>query len=370
MIAGLGCVLMCLPAWELPAWSAVPDTKPDTKPDAKQDTRLDTKQDTRLDAQLAQIARSHAGRLTVFAENLKTGQTAALDADEPVQTASVIKLTILLHAAEELRAGRANLDEKLVLTKENQAPGSGVLNDLDVPLALSLRDVLTLMVVLSDNTATNMAIDRFGVRNIDATIVAAGLKDTWLYKKVFRPATEPMPADQPKFGLGKTTAREMAAVMTRLVECRLDLSGGPAKPGDGAICGAMLTMLREQQDRDGLPRYLETLDTSEQGSAIGNKTGALDAVRNDVAVIATKSGPVVIAAFTQENADQRWTGDNEAEKTLGRVGASVVKAWSPTGLDPSAVNWQNPLRPAPLKPAPLRPAPLAAAATSGATAPQ
>ncbi len=303
-----------------------------------------------LEARLAQIAAAQAGRLTVFAENLKTGQVAALHADEPVQTASVIKLAILLHAAEELRAGRANLDEKLVLTKENQAPGSGVLNDLDVPLALTLRDVLTLMVVLSDNTATNMAIDRFGVRNIDATIVAAGLKDTWLYKKVFRPATEPMPADQPKFGLGKTTAREMASVMTRLVECRLDLAGGAAKPdhsaarpGDGAICGAMLTMLREQQDRDGLPRYLETLDTSEQGSAIGNKTGALDAVRNDVAVIATKAGPIVIAAFTQENKDQRWTGDNEAQKTLGRVGVAVVKAWSPTGLDPSAIDWSDPL---------------------------
>ncbi len=307
------------------------------------DLRGSAREDSALEAQFAAIAAGHKGQLTVFATNLKNGRTAALHADTPVQTASVIKLAILLDAAEEMRAGRAHLEEKLVLTPDNQAPGSGVLNDLDTPLTLTLRDVLTLMVVLSDNTATNMAIDRFGLEKIDATILAAGLKQTWLYKKVFRPATGPMPEDQPKFGLGKTTAREMASIMERLVECRLDLSGGPAKPQDGPICGAMLTMLRQQQDRDGLPRYLETLDTSEAGSAIGNKTGALDAVRNDVAVMATKAGPIVIAAFTQQNQDQRWTGDNQAEKTLGRVGAAVVQAWSPSGLDPTAIDWSNPL---------------------------
>ena len=92
-------------------------------------------------------------------------------------------------------------------------------------------------------------------------------------------------------------------------------------PGDGPICGAILHMLREQQDRDGLPRYLEALDTSEHGSAIANKTGALDQVRNDVALIATKNGPVVIAGFTWDNADQRWTGDNEGAADAGQAGA-------------------------------------------------
>ena len=102
-------------------------------------------------------------------------------------------------------------------------------------------------------------------------------------------------------------------------------------------------MLRHQQDRDSLPRYLETLDTSENGSAIGNKTGALNQVRNDVAVVSTKAGPVVIAAFTWENADQRWTGDNEAEKTLGKLAKAIVDSWSPQGLDAAAFPWDNPL---------------------------
>ncbi len=299
--------------------------------------------DASLEAQFKTIAAEHHGHLAVYAENLRTGQHASFDADEPVQTASVIKLTILLDAAEQIRAGHATLDEKLVLTKANQVQGSGVLGELTTPLPLTLGDTLTLMVVLSDNTATNLAIDRLGLDHINATIRGIGLKNTYLYKKVYVPATAPMPADQPRFGLGKTTAREMADVMRRIVECKLSLDGFPGPPDDGAICGALLTMLRHQQDRDSLPRYIESVDTSEEGSAIGNKTGALDQVRNDVAVISTKNGPVVIAAFTWDNVDQRWTGDNEAEKTLGRVGEAVLKAWSPSGLDPATINWVNPL---------------------------
>jgi beta-lactamase class A len=302
---------------------------------------LQAQDDAALDGQLKAIAAAHHGNVTLFAHNLKTGQTAALKPDEVVQTASVIKLGILLDAAEQIRAGKASLDEKLVLTKANQVEGSGVLGELDTPLTLTLRDVLTLMVVLSDNTATNVAIDRLGLAHIDATLQAAGLKDTWLYKKVFLSPTGPVPADQPKFGLGKTTAREMALVMERLATCRLSLDGTPALPGDGKVCGALLHMLRHQQDKNSLPRYLENLDTSEHGSAIGNKTGALNSVRNDVALIATKAGPVVIAAFTQENKDQRWTGDNEGEETLGKLAKAIVDRWSPAGLDADGVDWDG-----------------------------
>lgn len=308
--------------------------------------------DPQLDQQLQAIAAAHHGKVAVYAHNLKTGATASLEPDEPVKTASVIKMGILLDAAEQIRAGRASLAEKLVLTKDNQVPGSGVLGQLTAPLTLTLGDTLHLMVVLSDNTATNLAIDRLGLEHINATLRAAGLKQTVLYKKVYKPAAGPMPADQPQFGLGKTTAREMAQIMERLAECRLSLDpmsvvGSGPMAGDGPLCGALLHMLRQQQDRDSLPRYLEALDTSEHGSAIANRTGALDQVRNDVALIATKNGAVVIAAFTWDNADQRWTGDNEAEQTLGKLGKAVVTRWSPSGLDAAAFPWENPLAPAP-----------------------
>lgn len=300
-------------------------------------------EDRQLDTQLQAIAAAHHGKLALYAQNLRTGQTASFSPDLPVKTASTIKLGILLDAAEQIRAGRATLVEKLILEHPNQVEGSGVLGELTAPLTLTLGDTLTLMVILSDNTATNMAIDRLGLDHINATLRAAGLKQTWLYKKVYVPATGPMPADQPKFGLGKTTAREMASIMERFAECKLSLDGSAPLAADGPLCGSLLHMLRNQQDRNSLPRYLETLDTSETGSAIGNKTGALNAVRNDIALIATKAGPVVIAGFTFDNTDQRWTGDNEAEQTLARAAQAIVKRWSPQGLDPKAFPWDNPL---------------------------
>jgi beta-lactamase class A len=313
-----------------------------------------SQEDQQLDQLLQAIAAAHHGKLTVYAHNLRTGQTASLAPDLPVKTASTIKLGILLDAAEQIRAGHASLSEKLVLEHANQVEGSGVLGELTAPLVLTLGDTLTLMVILSDNTATNMAIDRLGLDHINATLRAAGLKQTWLYKKVYVPASGPMPADQPQFGLGKTTAREMAAIMQRFATCDLILdtpapkaqSAAPQVPGDGPLCGAFLHMLRNQQDRNMLPRYLETLDTSEQGSAIADKIGALDAVRNDVALVATKSGPVIISAFTFDNADQRWIPENEGEITLARVAQAIVQRWSPSGLEPGAFPWDNPLHPA------------------------
>jgi beta-lactamase class A len=300
--------------------------------------------DPQLDQQLQSIAAAHHGHLAVYAHNLRTGQTASLSPDLPVKTASTIKLGILLDAAEQIRAGKAAFEEKLVLNHENQVEGSGVLAQLDTPLALTLKDVLTLMVIVSDNTGTNMAIDRLGLAHIDATLKSAGLKQTWLYKKVYMPAAGPMPADQPQFGLGKTTAREMASIMERLATCRLSLDGSAPQPADGPICGKLLHMLRSQQDRDSLPRDIEYLDTSEHGSAIGNKTGALDQVRNDVALIASRAGPIVIAAFTFDNTDQRWNGDNEGQRTLAKIGKAVIDRWSPQGLDPQSISWDDPLK--------------------------
>ena len=310
---------------------------------ASMEAHAQLQEDSALDLQLQAIATAHHGHVAFYAHNLKNGKTASLSQDLPVKTASTIKMGILLDAAEQIRAGKATLAERLVLTKPNQVQGSGVLGELTPPLALTFGDVLTLMVVLSDNTATNLAIDRLGLDHINATLRAAGLKDTWLYKKVYVPATGPMPPDQPKFGLGKTTPREMASIMERFAECRLSLDEKPAMPGDGPLCGAILNMLRHQQDRDGLPRYIENLDTSEHGSAIGNKTGALDEVRNDVAVVATRSGTVVMAGFTFDNADQRWNGDNEGAQTLGKLAEAVIHAWSPSGLDADALYWDNPL---------------------------
>jgi beta-lactamase class A len=289
--------------------------------------------DTSLEARLTKLTATHQGHVALYATQLNTGKTVAIDADRPVQTASVIKLAILFEAMEQVRAGKAHWDEKLTLAKGDGVSGSGVLTFFDAPLTLTLKDVLTMMVIVSDNTATNLAIDRFGVDAVNARIAWLGLKDTHLYKKVMKPATGPMPEDQPKFGLGKTTAREMATIMERIGLCQLAGPDDKEQPGDAAICKVPLTMLRNQFYRNTIPRYLEKLDSSESGSGIASKTGSLNAVRNDVAIVAGKGGPMVISIFTYDNEDKSWTADNQAEMMIARLAKEIVEVWSPTGVD-------------------------------------
>jgi beta-lactamase class A len=289
--------------------------------------------DQPLQQKIAAIAAAHKGHVALYATQLNTGKTVTLDADQPVQTASVIKLAILFEALEQVRAGKAHWDEKLTLAKGEGVSGSGVLTFFDTPLTLTLKDVLTMMVIVSDNTATNLAIDRFGVDAVNTRIAWLGLKDTHLYKKIGKPASGPMPADQPKFGLGKTTAHEMEKIIERIGRCQLAGAGEPAEPGDAAICQVALTMLRNQFYRNTIPRYLEKLDSSEEGSGIASKTGSLNAVRNDVAIVAGKSGPMVLSIFTYGNEDKSWTADNEAEMMIARLAKEIVEAWSPAGMD-------------------------------------
>jgi beta-lactamase class A len=193
-------------------------------------------------------------------------------------------------------------------------------------------------------------IDRFGIDNVNARLESLGLKDTHLYKKVFKPAVGPMPADQPKFGLGKTTPREMAMLLTRIGTCGLRRAPPPPPAGPGigvvvpmflpmdegdkAVCDVALKMLKNQFYRETVPRYLETADvTTTGGVAIASKTGSLDAVRNDVAIVAGKTGPMVLSIFTYDNADHSWTVDNEGELIIARLAKEIVTAWSPEGLD-------------------------------------
>jgi beta-lactamase class A len=294
--------------------------------------------DAALQQQAAGIAAGLQGKVAMYAVQLNTGKTVALDADTPVQTASVIKLAILYNAMVDIREGKASWDEKLTLKPGEAVGGSGMLHFFDTPLTVTLKDVLTMMVIVSDNTATNLAIDRFGVDAINARVESLGLKDTHLYKKVMVPATGPLPADYAKFGLGKTTPREMAEIMEQIGECHLRRASGvttgltgwaPMDDQDKAVCDVALTMLKDQFYRETVPRYLP----NGGDQTVASKTGSLNAVRNDVAIVAGKTGPMVLSIFTYDDEDHSWTVDNAAEVTIAKLAKAIVDAWSPSGLD-------------------------------------
>ena len=303
--------------------------------------------DTQLGAKLQPIVAAHHGKVAMYAVQLNTGKAVGLDQDHVVKTASDIKLAMLYEAMVEVREGKAKWDEKLTLKPGDPVAGSGILTFFDTPLTLTLKDALTFMVIMSDNTATNMAIDRFGLDAVNGRMKSLGLVNTYFYKKVMKPATGPMPADQAKFGLGKSTPYEMATLMTRIGRCELhpdkpretpvppNSADGFAPPDeqDLAVCKVALNMLKNQFYRETIPRYLEKIDSSETGTAIASKTGSLNAERSDVAIVAGKSGPMVLAIFTYENADHGWTVDNEGEMTIAKLAEVIVKDWSPAGID-------------------------------------
>jgi beta-lactamase class A len=250
-----------------------------------------------------------------------------------VQTASVIKLAVLYEALEQVREGKVHLEDRISVTKAEQVPGSGVLLFFDTPLSLTLKDALTMMIVMSDNTASNLVMDHLGIPNVNARIAKLGLKDTYLYKKIFTPAPTGvvMPADQKKFGLGKTTAREMATLMTKIVRCELAEPGNPSQATDAALCSVALKMLHVQFYRNAIPRYLDGMPGA-TGDSIANKTGSLDAVRNDVAAVSTKKGMVIISAFTFNNKDHSWGAEQEGELTIAKLARTIVETWSAEGL--------------------------------------
>jgi beta-lactamase class A len=283
-----------------------------------------------LQRRVNELAAAHHGHVALYAKNLTTSATVAIDAQTPVQTASVIKMALMLEAFEQVKAGKLKLSQPIVLTKENQVGGSGILYLMDPGLTLTLKDAIALMMTLSDNTATNMVIDAVGLPPTNAMLARMGLKNTHFYKKVFKPAEGPMPEDQKKFGLGKTTAEEMARVMESIYRCDL---------GDRDLCLQMITIMRNQQDRDMLPRYLVRKNEADgEAYATADKIGALDQVRNDVALVYTVSGPVIISIFTYDNQDTRWTPENEGEVLIGRLAEAIVNAWSPEGLAPKVTD--------------------------------
>jgi beta-lactamase class A len=275
--------------------------------------------DSSLEKQLKKSVAQHQGRIGFVAKNLKTGQTVNLGGDEPVPTASTIKLLVYVEAFHQIQDLKKSLSDEITLQKEDQVPGSGVLQYLRTPHQLTLEDALSLMMIESDNTATNLVIEQLGLTNINKRAETLGLKNTYLYKKVYRKAEGPMPPDQKRFGLGKTTAAEMLQIMQSIVECELK---------DEALCKRMVEIMKNQSYRNMIPRYIEAeLDASEGGSQIADKVGQLDASRSDVAAIWTDNGVIVISAYSYENKDQRWSPDNTAELTIAKMAKTVYDAW-------------------------------------------
>ncbi len=137
--------------------------------------------DQRVRAEVAQFK----GKVSLFAKNLDTGTVYELGGDDRVPTASTIKIAIMVEAFARVNDGKAKWTDELVLTKEKKVGGAGILGEFGDGLRLTLRDAVTLMMIMSDNTATNLVIDVLTADAVNARMESLGFRETRLMRRVF-----------------------------------------------------------------------------------------------------------------------------------------------------------------------------------------
>ena len=131
-----------------------------------------------LDDRVKPIVASFKGKVSLFAKNLDSGETYALNPDERVRTASTIKIAVMIEAFARVAEGKAKWTDEVVLTKEKKVSGSGILGELSDGLKLTLRDAVNLMMILSDNTATNLVLDVLTTDAVNARMESLGFKQS------------------------------------------------------------------------------------------------------------------------------------------------------------------------------------------------
>jgi beta-lactamase class A len=263
-----------------------------------------------LETRLTPLAKAHKGMVAIAVKHLDTGASVYLNADEPMPTASLIKLPVMIEVYQQVAEGKVKLSDPVTLRKEDKVQGSGILTDHFSDGAIfPLRDAVRLMIVFSDNTATNLVLDKIGIKATADRMEAWGFPNTKINAKVFRGSTTSVfPERTKKFGLGSTTAREMIGLLEKLH--RGELVGAEA-------CQEMLEHLKKCEDKDKFPRFLPAK------TVVAHKTGSVSDARTDAGIIYTPSGPVALCVLTSQNEDKTFRPDNAGNLFCAKVAKEV-----------------------------------------------
>jgi beta-lactamase class A len=257
---------------------------------------------TSLDQQVRAAVSGFAGTVGIYAKNLDTGQTFGYKEDERVRTASTIKLPIMMAVFDAVEHRRARFTDPVLLTKSDMVNGSGVLTELSPGDRLPLRDLVHLMIVVSDNTATNLVLSRYSGDTVNAYLEKLGFEQTRSLRKILGqgPAKGFSSAgrvqENERFGIGVSTPHEMVRLLEMLDR------GAIVSP---AASKEMIAILKRQQDRNGIDRRLGEMP-------VANKTGALDHLRSDVGIVYSPHGKIALAISCDDIPKIEWSPDNPA----------------------------------------------------------
>jgi len=261
--------------------------------------------DTRIRAEIAPFK----GKVYLFAKNLDTGESYNFNGDERVKTASTIKIAVMIEAFARVAEGHAKWTDELVLTKASRYGGSGILPEMSDGLRLTLRDCVNLMMLISDNTATNMVLDYLTTDAVNARIDSLGFKQTRIMRRVGSggDSKEGKIEDNKRFGLGATSPHEMVQIMEKLERGEVISK---------AASREMIDLMKREQARYAIGRT-----TSDP---MASKYGALDRLRSCVAIVYTKKAKIAMAITVDEMPDVYWSVDNPGYLLMSRLSAILI----------------------------------------------
>lgn len=235
-----------------------------------------------LEKQIADLASTVTGTISVDIRHLESGVRIAHNAEYRVMSASVIKVPVLVELYRQVDEGKLSLSKTIELRDEYKVGGSGILDQMHPGLKLTLRDVAALMIVVSDNTGTNMIIDQVGVESVNARMAELGLKSTYLARRL-------MDLEAARRGVNNFCSAADISLLLSMI------AAGTAASAES--CKDMLKILHAQQFKDKiglmLPNHVD----------VACKSGWFEGVSHDSGIVFAKSGRFVISVMTEELKD-------------------------------------------------------------------
>lgn len=263
-----------------------------------------------LQRTLDALANPHRGVVGYTVVDVENGARISRRGDETFPTASLIKVAILVTAYDLIEKKQLSLDDPLTLLRIDKVPGSGILQHLHDGTLLTVGDALWLMATISDNTATNLLLDRIIIRRVWDKMESLELMHTKVHSKSFLRSTSVAMDSSVKYGFGVTTPNEMATLFQLLAQ---------GKAVSAAADSAMLHVLEHGSYRQMLQRYI-------LGVRSAFKDGETDEVRTECSLFYFPRR-VVGCVLTRQNQDKRWVIDNEAQVLMARMGAAIASAF-------------------------------------------
>jgi beta-lactamase class A len=271
---------------------------------------------TKLESDLRRIGSAYSGKWTYALTDLGSGEHIGFDEDDVMPTASLIKVPVLVSLYQAVHEGSINLTDRIRYADEHRCLGSGVLIHLTPGVEMAVRDAAVLMIIISDNVATNMMIDLVGLEQVNVTMRRLGLNKTTLFQRL---GDTKAGLDARKMSV--STAREMARLLELIARHE---AVSPEASED------MLRIMRRQDYRHELSRLLpwnelNRLDNHKENWVAEKGGSFLNGIRASGAIFHGLRGTFVLASFC-EGGTRPGSGRNaEGNELLGELGYA---AWS------------------------------------------